>query len=120
MQRRVPVLLLTVFENWFSKCYTCIKWGAAISANFELKCGIRQDGVLSPYLFAVFVDGIIDKIKQCGIGCYVGRSCLAVFMYADDILLLAPSVVALHKLLLICEEEISLLDMAINASKSCA
>jgi hypothetical protein len=41
-------------------------------------------------------------------------------MYADDILLLAPSVVALQKLLLICEEEISLLDMAINASKSCA
>ena len=39
-------------------------------------------------------------------------------MYADDILLLAPSVVALQKLLLICEEEISLLDMAINASKS--
>jgi len=83
-----------------------------------LKCGIRQGGVPSPHLFAVFVDGIIDKIKHCGIGCYVGRSCLAVFMYADDILLLAPSVVALQKLLLLCEEEISLLDMAINASKS--
>ncbi len=39
-------------------------------------------------------------------------------MYADDILLLAPSVVALQKLLLLCEEEISILDMAINASKS--
>ena len=74
------MLLLTVLENWFSKCYTCIKWGAATSVNFELKCGIRQGGVLSPHLFAVFVDGIIDKIKHCGIGCYVGRSCLAVFM----------------------------------------
>jgi len=71
------------------------------SVNFELKRGIRQGGVLSPYLFAVFVDGIIDKIKHCGIGCYVGRSCLAVFLYADDILLLAPTVAALHKLLLL-------------------
>jgi len=41
-------------------------------------------------------------------------------MYADDILLLAPSVTAsaLQKLLWVCEEELDSIDMAINAKKS--
>ena len=39
-------------------------------------------------------------------------------MYADDILLLAPSVTALQKLLYTCENELRLLDLAINSKKS--
>ena len=39
-------------------------------------------------------------------------------MYADDIIIPAPSVSCLQQLLRICEEELSWLDMAINVSKS--
>jgi len=38
--------------------------------------------------------------------------------FADDILLIAPSVTALQKLLLICDHELSCLDMSINVKKS--
>jgi len=38
-----------------------------------------------------------------------------VLWYADDILLIAPSVSSVNKLLHICEQELTLLDMAINA-----
>ena len=40
-------------------------------------------------------------------------------MYADDIILLAPSISGLQLLLSTCEEEIKFLDMSINAKKSC-
>jgi len=36
---------------------------------------------------------------------------------ADDILLLAPSVTALQKLLWVCEQQVDSIDMAINAQK---
>jgi len=52
---------------------------------------------LSPFLFAVFIDSVIEKIKSTGV-----RSlffCMCVFLYADDILLIAPSVSALQILL---------------------
>jgi len=39
-------------------------------------------------------------------------------LYADDILLIAPSVTALQKLLLVCDHELSCLDMSINVKKS--
>ena len=39
-------------------------------------------------------------------------------MYADDILLLAPSIDALQKMLTLCESHLANLDMALNAKKS--
>ena len=40
-------------------------------------------------------------------------SCAAVFLYADDVILLAPSVHALQLLVNICDCELKFLDMAI-------
>jgi len=34
-----------------------------------LNCGVRQDGVLSPVLFAVYVNSIIEKLGQLKEGC---------------------------------------------------
>ena len=42
-----------------------------------------------------------------------------VVMYADDILLIAPSVSELQRLFHACEFELSCLDMCINTKKSC-
>jgi len=44
--------------------------------------------------------------------------CLGVILYADDILLLAPSANALQKILHVCEKELDWLDLTINVSKS--
>ena len=74
---------------------------------------------MSPYLFALYVDGIIERVrKEILLGCYIGWQCLSILLYADDIIIIAPSVVAFEKLLLIVEHELELLDMEINARKS--
>ena len=43
-----------------------------VSSFFRLMAGVRQGGVLSPFLFAVFiyVDNLVDKVKATGVGCY--------------------------------------------------
>jgi hypothetical protein len=40
-------------------------------------------------------------------------------LYADDILLVAPSICELQRLLFVCESELNWLDMLINVKKSC-
>jgi len=72
---------------------------------------------LSPYLFACFIDSVVDKVKLSGVGCYVSMAFISIFSYADDILLLAPSVSSLQRILSLCEAQLELLDMHVNTKK---
>ena len=78
----------------------------------------RQGGVLSPVLFAVFINDLVDKVNKANIGCYISNVCVSIVLYADDILLISPSIAGLQRLLTICEEQLILLDMRINVNKS--
>ena len=118
MQKQIPLKLLCILEKWFKLCSTCIKWGSVVSRIFSVDCGVRQGGVLSPYLFALYIDSIVDRVRNSRTGCYLKGLCMSVLLYADDILLIVPSVSSVNKLLHICEQELTVLDMAINAKKS--
>lgn len=111
MKRKLPVILLELLENWLQNCFSCIKWTHVLSATFQIRFGVRQGSVLSPFLFAIYLDDIP-----------IFRSLLPrsfVVLYADDILLIAPSVSELQELFDACAIELSWLDMNINEKKSC-
>ena len=73
--------------------------------------GVRQGSVLSPFLFALYLD---DLCNLC-----VGERSRFIVVYADDIMLISPSVVEIERLLHVCENELDWLDLAINFKKSC-
>jgi len=110
MNRRIPVELLNILHCWLSACYVCVKWFDAWSNVFKVGFGVRQGSVLSPFLFAVYLD---DLAKLCD-----SKSSVFIILYADDILLVAPTLSQLDSLFKSCERELNLLDMAINYKKS--
>jgi hypothetical protein len=80
---------------------------------------VLYDHILTPYLSALYVNGEIERVrKESLLDCHIGWQCLFIVLYADDIIIIAPSVVALEKLLFIVEHELEMLDMGINARKS--
>jgi len=54
-KKLVPVNLLRILESWFAVGSTCVKWCNLFSRSFVLSCGVRQGGVVFPYLFAAFL-----------------------------------------------------------------
>ena len=42
MNRSIPVQVLSVLENWFSSCLSCVKWDSVMSYFYVLKTGVRQ------------------------------------------------------------------------------
>ena len=76
---------------------------------FRISFGVRQGSVLAPFLFAVYVDNLAKS-------CSTTRATF-ITLYADDILLVSPSVCGLENLLKICERELNFLDMSINFKK---
>ena len=107
MKRRIPNKLLSLLENLFKDCLTCVKGENLYSNAFSLEFGVRQGSVLSPFLFAVY---LVDDLRNI---CLHHKGCF-ILLYANDILLMTPSVCELELLLHVCERELGWLDMAIN------
>jgi len=85
MNRSIPVQVLSVLENWFVLCLSCVKWGSVMSYFYVLKTGVRQGGVLSPFLFSVFIGNLVKLVDKDNIGCRIGASCTAILVYTDDL-----------------------------------
>ena len=50
----------------------CVKWGKVNSAYFNVSNGVRQGGILSPKLFAIYyVDDLSRELTLCKSGCYI-------------------------------------------------
>ena len=81
-----------------------VRWGDSLSESFNVSNGVRQlqGSVLSPLLFAVYLDELLVELSVSSVGCYWGSLFAGAFAYADDIVLLAPCASALRIMLSIC------------------
>ncbi len=65
-----------------------IKWGGKISSQFGVLNRTKQGGVLYLILFAVYIDGMSERFKESGIGCYLTNSYVGGVDFADDVKML--------------------------------
>ena len=103
IKRGVPLCYLNLLVYWYSNLSSIVKWNGAFSDSFHVASGVRQGGVLSPHLFAIYVDDLIIELRDLRIGCHILNLFIACILYADDICLLAPCRSALQVLLNKCE-----------------
>ena len=81
---------------------------------FSMSNGVKQGAVLSPVLFTAY----FERLRASGIGCHVGKMYAGAFGYADDVVLLAPSLNTLRGMVSICETHTTEYQILFNPSKS--
>ena len=104
IETEAPLLIVRVLLFWYQKQQLCIKWGKSCSTYFTICNGVRQGGILSQRLFALYVNQLTNQLIVCKEGCYFNDMCINHVLYADDICLLAPTASAMQTLLDVCYE----------------
>jgi len=66
--------------------------------------GVRQGSCLSSAVFNVFMNVFIKALKCQRAGCCISSLFVVCILYADDVLLLSPSVIGLQNMLDKCSE----------------
>ncbi len=66
--------LLSAIKSFYEKAFACVKISGEISEHFEIKVGLRQGCVMSPWLFNIYMDGVMREMKgkvgEVGVGMY--------------------------------------------------
>ena len=110
--------LITVCEEYAVSHDMLFNHKKSVSQGFHVTNGVRQGGILSPYLFYVYLDDLSIALSACRTGCCVGNSLINHLMYADDLVIFSPSSIGLRALITVCEEYAVSHEMLFNHKKS--
>ena len=92
IKRQAPLAFIRILVSWYGSLQCSVVWNSLVSAPFKVNCGVRQGGVLSPFMFDVnYVDDLRVELRQSCVGLYIGSTFTGALLYADDIALLACS-----------------------------
>lgn len=114
----VPEEYITLFEYWYANQKNQIRWVDALSDEYKLECGVRQGGLSSPLLFNLYINQLIGELSSMRVGCHIDGTCVNNISYADDMVLLCPSIGGLRKLLHSCEAYVAAHGLRYNTTKS--
>ena len=95
-----------------------VQWFQTLTSSFKGCSGVNQGGVLSPILFAVYVDSLVGRLDKSGVGCHIGGHFVGALANADDVTLVAPSRSGIRTLINVCEQFALDNDITFNGTKS--
>ena len=91
---------LRIFDSMYSQLKSCVKVDGFLTNFFDCNIGTRQGCVSSPIIFSLFINDLINFLKQkCGSGIYINDNVddLYALMFADDVSSVADTVINLQR-----------------------
>jgi hypothetical protein len=69
LDRKMPLIIVRLLLVWYRSQNFIIQWGNNLSDPFKVCNGVRQGGILSPFLFNLYIDKLSTLLSNLPIGC---------------------------------------------------
>ena len=116
--RKICPIVLRLLMNMYINQQIQVKWNNMISPTCTISNGVKQAGCMSPTLFSIYLDKLLDILRTSNAGCRCKNHYMGALCYADDISLLSPTVSGLQDMVKICERYADKYKIHFNANKS--
>ena len=117
-ERMTDPHIVGLIQNLYVNCSTRIAMGAERTPPIAIKLGVKQGDPMSPLLFNLAMDPLIQALEDRGEGLKVGDSRLSVLAFADDLVLLSGDETGMRRNLDILEKFCHRTGLKINPGKS--
>jgi len=94
---KIPTKLLNMCKTCVQKTRSAVRIEGTLSSFFENKTGLKQCDPLSPVLFNLALQKVIQSIKMVPSGIKIGKEQLNILAYADDIALIGKNEIEIRK-----------------------
>ena len=105
-------------KSLYANAKSCVRVNDKVTTWFDVTSGVRQGDSLSPTLFSVFLNDLAQEIKDTDSGVMISGLVLSILLYADDIVLLAPTPEKLQNMLDVVSRWCEKWGMQINVNKT--
>ena len=118
LNENIPIDITFILMHYLRNQSAKIVWKDASSEYFPIEWGVRQGGILSPFLFKFYINSLINDISTMEEGCCLGISKVNILAYADDIALIATTIADMNLLYANLKLKLQDLGLQINNSKT--
>ena len=118
VSKGLPPVITRSLMNMYVNSQVRVKWKNVFSEPFNATNGVKQGSVISPILFTLCLDDLIDELEDNGDGCWIGKQFYGIVGFADDLKLLSPSLLGLQRMLDICKTFSDSTGLVFNARKT--
>ncbi len=91
--------MYSVIASIYCNTISSVKLNNLYTPWFNITAGVRQGDTLSPTLFSLYMNELVQNAIDTNIGIHIDDYIIVILIYTDDICLIADSEVDLHKLL---------------------
>ena len=116
-RKGIPSQVIKTILDMYGKATTTITVGGKSTRKLKINAGVKQGCPLSPLLFNLIIDELIEELKETNIGIEIRGTLVGCMGFADDLVLIAEERVHMQILLEKCKTFFENKGLKANAGK---